>query len=109
MMIIKISENGRVTLPAGNVLGYVGEHMLRVHKVIHPQVENAMYTMVLVYDDDTERTVNINDGEMVMTSSLLSAEGVVKAQFRATRNAGSVVHVLKSEVFTVKIMPSADV
>ena len=107
-MIIKISESGKVSLPAGNVLGYEGEHMLRQHRVFHPNIGNAMFTMMLLYEDGTRKSVTIDDGIMVIDRTHLPAEGIVKAQFNASRNSGSEVRTFRSEIFAVKIMPSVD-
>ena len=105
-MIIIVGENGMVDLPQGNVLGCVDENKFRKHKVIHPKFDDAYYTLLLDYGENSMRTVQIVDGVITIEDTMVQAEGEVRAQFRAAKVEDEEMYMFKSEIFTVRILPS---
>lgn len=105
-MLIAINDCGRVTLPRGNVLGHIEENKLRTHTVIHPKFENAYYNLVLDYGNNTQKVLQVADGVVTMERTMLPEEGEVKAQFRAVAIVETEACIFKSDIFTVRILPS---
>lgn len=106
-MNIIIGDNYGVTLPCGNVLGSVGENMLRTHRVYHPRFENASYILRLRYRDNVIYDTEIVGGILTVYGSLLRFAGEVEAQFRAVKTDEDELRlVFQSEIFKLRIEPS---
>ncbi|MBQ8965936.1 hypothetical protein [Ruminococcus sp.] len=105
-MVVIISENGRASLPMGNILAVKGEHNLREHRVIHPKFSGARYSMVMKLPAGDTVTMEIFGGILTMTSQLTDMAGEVQLQFRAWEDGGSPDNVFMSEIFTARILPA---
>ena len=102
-MIILIGDSGQVTLPCGDLIGCMGENVLRTHKVMHPKFGSAYYTMKFVYGDGSYEEAYVTDGVLVMTEQLLHSVGRVSMQFQATLVENTDVSIFRSEIFSARI------
>lgn len=89
----------------GRLLGYVGETNARTIDIVQPIVENAdTYRLRFEYSDGTVYDVEIVDGKITLTASILRETGEVNCQWIATKASGDTYElVAKSQVFALKI------
>ena len=104
-MTIIVNKNYGVTLPEGDLLGSVGEHLLRTVRVIHPTFQGAGYSMIFRYPDGTVYECLVENGEMPVHGSLLTGPCTVEAQFCATVQGENdeADLVFESEVFQLTV------
>lgn len=106
-MTIIITKDYGVSMPRGNLLGCVGEHLLRTVTVVHPKFENARYIIKFLYSDNVCYEKEVTDGVLTLNGSLLRQEGSVKMQFFAYSKDESSgtdeTKVFESEIFTARI------
>lgn len=106
-MNIIIGDNYGVTLTGGNVLGSVGENILRTHRVYHPRFKGANYILRLRYPDRVIYDTELENGILTVYGSLLRAAGEVEAQFRAVKADDEEERlVFQSEIFKLRIDPA---
>ena len=106
-MTIIITKDYGVSMPRGNLLGCVGEHLLRTVTVVHPKFENARYIIKFLYSDNVCYEKEITNGILTLDGSLLRIGGNVKMQFFAyakdTNDENSSQKIFESEIFTARI------
>lgn len=106
-MNIIIGDNYGVTVTGGNVIGTVGENILRRHRVYHPKFEGASYILRLRYSDRVIYDTEVENGILTVYGSLLRAAGEVEAQFRAVKTDEDEQRlVFQSEIFRLRIDPA---
>ena len=109
-MTIIITKDYGVSMPRGNLLGCVGEHLLRTVTVVHPKFENARYIMKFLYSDNVCYEKEITNGILTLDGSLLRIGGNVKMQFFAyakdTNDENSSQKIFESEIrlFSPKVV-----
>ena len=105
-MVVIISENGRASLPMGNILAVAGEHNLREHRVIHPKFSGARYGLVIKLPGGGTVTQEFTSGIFTVTDVLTENVGEAQIQFMAWVDGCSPEDVFRSEIFTARILPA---
>lgn len=109
-MKIIIDKNYGVTLPQGNLLGYLQENKLRKLEIIHPKFDKVKYAMMFEYSDGVIYEQFVENGVLAVGGSLLRTTGNVKCQFKAFDDSADTTEelIFLSEIFILEIKDSID-
>lgn len=104
-MTIIVSPNGYTVNSKPSIIGYVGETDTRMITIDYPNVPTAdIYRIRFEYLDGVIYDVPINDGIILLRSSVLRLAGKVRCQWMASKSVGeSYTLVAKSNIFILKI------
>ena len=93
-----------------NFLGYVGENNSRTITIENYQLDEAdLYKLRLSYPSGIQYDIDISEGEVNTTVSMLWQAGTVKAQIIAFKHDGNVYeYVKKSNIFNLEIKESLE-
>lgn len=99
-----IIAGDHVSLPAGDLLGTVGDDFLYKHKIIHPDIEGATFYLAVEFSNGVVSSAISPDGTFCVPAMMLREVGEFNAQIWAEKEiTASVTRRWFSEKFRVRI------